>query len=634
MKRLKLFIAIFCLAVSLPMAFVIWQTYTGLAQEERSQMQFFCETLFDSMEAELASLVQREESRAVDEYRHTLADQGQPAPLSPLARQPTGTYILGYLQNNPDGSFQTPLVADLENVADHQSTIIDQLTSINARFNQKKFTVPSKHAIPEAAARPDAQPTMEKKSKASFADRYIARPSPKSAQRYLGKKKVQRTEEITADQAFNFSRESQSILDQSQRLEAPAAEKDSEKETMALAPRPRSNTMPSESTGSLTGARHFQVEVAPLQSVAIDNDHYFIFRRIAINNQIYRQGFVLRIKPFLTHLAATHFQPQPMATFSQLNLYVMTNGRRSDPIQFGATAQETRFSTQRTFPAPFDFMRAAVHADAVPTSPARRTLNVALIALGLFMLLGLFGLYQSTRAMVELSERRSQFVSSVTHELKTPLTNIRMYIEMLEQGIAATPEREQDYFRILGSESTRLSRLINNVLELAKLEKKQRIFDLQEGHLQEVLVEVKAIMAHKLEQEGFTLKMNTPGLPPFAFDREVLIQILINLIENSVKFGRSSQQRHITFAAHRDEDWIQIAVSDQGPGIPKRSLKKIFDDFYRVDNNLTRTTGGTGIGLALVKKFVTALGGRIHAVNNPGAGCTITLVLPLHPKKT
>ena len=97
------------------------------------------------------------------------------------------------------------------------------------------------------------------------------------------------------------------------------------------------------------------------------------------------------------------------------------------------------------------------------------------------MFLGLFAIYQSARTIVVMSERRSQFVSSVTHELKTPLTNIQMYIEMLEQGIAATPEREQEYLTILHSESTRLSGLINNVLELAKLEKKQRNFHMQEG---------------------------------------------------------------------------------------------------------------------------------------------------------
>ncbi len=204
-----------------------------------------------------------------------------------------------------------------------------------------------------------------------------------------------------------------------------------------------------------------------------------------------------------------------------------------------------------------------------------------------------------------------------------------MYIEMLEQGIAATPDREQEYLGILGSESTRLAGLINNVLELAKLEKKQRHFHMQKGRLDDVLSEVETIMAQKLKQDGFSLVINATEVPEFNYDRDVLIQILMNLIENSVKFGRRAPMRQITISVESLNNRIRIAVSDTGPGIPRNALRKIFDDFYRVENDLTRTTGGTGIGLALVKKFVTAMGGKVEASNNPGAGCTIALLLPI-----
>ncbi len=318
-----------------------------------------------------------------------------------------------------------------------------------------------------------------------------------------------------------------------------------------------------------------------------------------------------------------------MVRFTDLSLQVMDNGQKSEMVRAGAPVSAAGFMTQRTFPAPFDFLSAAGRADALPASSARRTLTAALMVLGIFLLLGLFAIYHSVRTVVDLSERRSQFVSSVTHELKTPLTNIRMYIEMLEQGIAATPEREQDYFHILGSESARLSRLINKVLELAKLEKKQRRFGLQPGNLQEVLSEVRTVMSHKLAQEGFTLNIDVPDDLRFAYDREVMIQVLINLIENSIKFGRLSPERTIAIAAALQDGRVHIAVSDTGPGIPGKALKKIFDDFYRADTALTRATGGTGIGLALVKKFILAMEGQVRASNNlPGPGCTITLSLP------
>jgi signal transduction histidine kinase len=249
-------------------------------------------------------------------------------------------------------------------------------------------------------------------------------------------------------------------------------------------------------------------------------------------------------------------------------------------------------------------------------------------ALAGIMLLGLFAIYQSARAIVDLSERRSNFVSSVTHEVKTPLTNIRMYIEMLEQGIARDRDREQDYFRIVGSESERLSRLINNVLEFSKLEKKQRHFELQEGSFEDVVHDVQDIMQEKLRQEGFTLTADTEQAGPFRHDKEVMIQILTNLIENSVKFGKTSPRREITLRVWPKANWMNISVSDTGPGIPRHALKKVFDDFYRVENDLTRTTSGTGIGLALVKRFVTAMGGSIEAKNNEGPGCSITISVP------
>ena len=108
-----------------------------------------------------------------------------------------------------------------------------------------------------------------------------------------------------------------------------------------------------------------------------------------------------------------------------------------------------------------------------------------------------------------------------------------------------------------------------------------------------------------------------------------MIQVLINLIENSIKFGQAAVRKEITIRTYCDGRWMKITVSDYGPGIPRRALKKIFDDFYRADNSLTRTTRGTGIGLALVKKFILLMGGRVSAENNSGAGCTIVISLPL-----
>jgi signal transduction histidine kinase len=638
MKRLKIFILVFILAVSIPLAFVTWRTYQGLAQEEQSQLRFFSETFFDEMEQELALLVQREENRSVDEYSHFLASQESGSQPSPLARPPREVYIVGYLQNNPDGSFQTPLVDNLYRVPPEQRAKVDQLKDINRLFNQKKYTT-AKPSPPFKPAPVQAEiPHEAEKSKTGLADRYLSRTQKSESKGYLGKKEI-RMEEISASQARNLSRDEGTLqaapsvarqmpqVASGQSIGADAALDAEQIQQEELAP-PQRRITEDKSVDQAKPSDGFQVEVAPFQSVFITKTQVFIFRRIAIYNQIYRQGFILDLQPFFRYLAATHFSTEPLAGFMNLRFSVMEDGTAKSVLQSGPIVNAPRFVTQRRFPAPFDFFDAALLAETIPSSPARSPLDMALVLLGAVMLFGLLAIYQSARTVVDMSERRSAFVSSVTHELKTPLTNIRMYIEMLEQGIAVTPEREQEYLHILGAESARLSRLINNVLELAKLEKKQRRFQYREGRLQDVFDEVRAIMAPKLSQEGFGLDVRNPDMPSFAYDREVLIQILINLTENAVKFGKTSPQRHITISVEAQKEWVHIAVSDTGPGIPRHALKKVFDDFYRAENALTHAAGGTGIGLALVKKFVSAMGGRVQAANNDGPGCTITLQLP------
>ena len=135
-------------------------------------------------------------------------------------------------------------------------------------------------------------------------------------------------------------------------------------------------------------------------------------------------------------------------------------------------------------------------------------------------------------------------------------------------------------------------------------------------------------MAETLRQADFAFETIQTGERRFAYDKEVMIQVLINLIENSVKFGRHASVRRITLKVDRSSNPVLISVTDTGPGIAGHALKKIFEDFYRGDDAAARNTGGTGIGLALVKKFVVAMGGKVRAENNDGPGCTIFISLP------
>ena len=645
MKKLKLLIVIFSLALCIPLAYFVLRTYRGLEQEEVATLSYFAETLFEEMERTLAVMVQKEEGRAIDEYNFQLSPAGRQQNAgeslsSPLSELSEKKYILGYFQNNPDGSFQTPLVENDQKISPARGKIVNELKKANEIFNRKRVTVSDR-----IQPRP-AEIAAESKAvqKAGLADKYLDKSRSQASRQYLGQKE-KRVEQITINQAANLAKRENSQLMSSARVTGESFDSKDDRYRAqdrvagkAMAPKKSSSrrSIFEEAVSDLQPASvadadepaSYQVEVAPLQAVFLTDDQIYIFRRIMINKQIYRQGFVLQANAFLSYLAQTYFLTQPMAKFSGLRLSVIDQGRVTGTVESGTISNNPEFILNRSFPSPFSFLKATLTCHQVPRSAGRSTLTIMLIVLAVIVLIGLFAIYQSTRTIVDLSERRSQFVSSVTHELKTPLTNIRMYIEMLEQGIAHNPEREQEYYRILDSEGARLSRLINNVLELSKLEQKQRHIDLQSGTFEDVITEVKAVMAERIKQEGFVLKVKPGRIRPFKYDREVMIQVLINLIENSMKFGKRASSREIGIRTRQEKGTVQIMVSDTGPGIPRHALKKVFDDFYRVENSLTRTTRGTGIGLALVKKFVRLMGGSVTAANNVGPGLTITISLP------
>jgi signal transduction histidine kinase len=158
--------------------------------------------------------------------------------------------------------------------------------------------------------------------------------------------------------------------------------------------------------------------------------------------------------------------------------------------------------------------------------------------------------------------------------------------------------------------------------------KEHRRPNLQAGDFSEVLSDVEDLMQTALQQPGFRLDIENALTGPFRYDREIMVQVLINLIENSLKFGRSAPVKRIAVRVGEAGDRVRIEVADTGPGIPAGDLKKIFNDFHRAGNAVTSAAGGTGIGLALVRRFVALLGGRVSAANNPEAGCTIRIELP------
>jgi signal transduction histidine kinase len=647
MTQLKLFLLLFFLFLALPLSFVVWKTYTSLLAEEQGQMQFFADTIFTEMETELARFLQREENRAIDEYSYLMTTTtGQN--VSPLATAPSEEFIVGYMQNNPDNSLQTPYVEDTSNIPEKYQQVYSRLLMANTLFIEKKIS----ESLLSPRPVPKSRVKVQQPRQPTFADRFVTQRT-EDKKLYLGKKE-QRKEKISASQIYNVAPENKKVADAIIARQQHDSIAETEEAPSSLAGSAASSTLREssyrydrEEAGSMqqdrsaddielnsiesTGTSAFEVEVAPFQSVSIDPETVFVFRRILISNQIYRQGFLVDIRLLFAHLTQRHFNNQPLAQFTLLTLHRNDMGEHVINLSTGTPSRGERFFEDHQFPAPFDFITASLLADNLPHTAGRTPLLLSSLLLLCTLIGGTFAIYSTVRTIVAMAEKKSQFVSTVTHELKTPLTNIRMYVEMLQQGIAVTPEQEQQYLAILGNESNRLTQLITNVLDLAQLEKKQRSFHFQEGTFDDVFKEVYAISSHQLKNDGFTLHIENQLRKPCLYDQQVMIQILLNLIENSCKFGKDSQHKNITLSAQQEHNTIHIDVTDSGPGIPPHALPHIFDDFYRADNELTRKTGGTGIGLSLVKKFIIALGGTVSASNNKHGGCTISIRLPTSP---
>jgi signal transduction histidine kinase len=254
-----------------------------------------------------------------------------------------------------------------------------------------------------------------------------------------------------------------------------------------------------------------------------------------------------------------------------------------------------------------------------------------LAALLLVLSVALFGAYlfwRDVRREIRLAEMRSQFVSSVSHDLKTPLTAIRMFAETLLLGRSADSETRDEYLETIVNESERLTRLLNNVLDFSKIEQGKKTYRLERHSLASIVRAAAKAMHYPLSQQGFELRVEIDDdLAMVASDPDAIEQAILNLLSNAMKY--SGQARLIDLHLKKDGDHAVIAVTDRGLGIAASQQTKIFEKFYRVSSADTQLIPGTGLGLALVNHVARAHGGRVAVRSVPGEGSTFSIVLPL-----
>jgi len=308
-----------------------------------------------------------------------------------------------------------------------------------------------------------------------------------------------------------------------------------------------------------------------------------------------------------------------------------------DRMVFGSSVgQPGRYLYEKSFPTTLYRWRlqmAPTPAGSLNASEgARRRSEYLLITLTLGIILAgtVFLLYLSNRER-RANQEKSDFISNVSHELKTPLSLIRMFSELLALGKLKSPEKAREYAEIITRESERLGRLIDNVLDFARMERGRAAYEFHSGQLSEVVERALDVYRQRVEREGMNLVTKIDlELPATKFDENAMTLLLLNLIENAVKYGRGEISVYLT----RVGDHLRLVVGDQGPGVPPEERDRIFERFYRSKAARRTNVRGSGIGLSLVKHIAEAHGGRISVESEPGAGAAFIIDLPIRTPMT
>jgi signal transduction histidine kinase len=259
-------------------------------------------------------------------------------------------------------------------------------------------------------------------------------------------------------------------------------------------------------------------------------------------------------------------------------------------------------------------------------------LRIGLILAWLAALIALAAVGLGGWSLIDLSQRRTRFVSTVTHELRTPLTTLRLYLDMLAGGLITDEKQKTEYLHTLNAETERLNRLVGNVLDFSRLENQRPQLNKTSVVLADLVEQVRAVWQGRCQDTGkeLILENELPAETVLRTDMHLLQQILGNLIDNACKYSQSAEDRRIWLQARMaDTKQIILEVEDRGPGVPARESRSIFRPFRR-GRDVDVTAGGVGLGLALAQRWAQLLGGRLSLrTPSKAPGACFQLSLPL-----
>lgn len=668
--RLRLFLALLFVALMVPSAVLIDQTRHQLKWETFHQYRALADELGRRIDAAVQRMIDAEEARGYADYGFVvLAGDLNTSKLlqrSPLARYPVQSAlpgVVGYFQIDADGAFSTPLLPD--DLSDPElwglgAIEIGQRVALRDRMlevlnrNQLLVSLPSP-AAPDARLATVLNQTARRNSESSapISNRgqatlmqQIASPAafdelkaPAEQAARTARIQVGRVDELQLAQNYQRAADEynakKSTGDSQQRLNSKVQIRAKRTERSAVV----EQQPQSLNRGNAVDARRvriFESEVDPFEFSLLDNGYGLFYRKVWRNGQRTIQGAIIDQKVFLDAVIVDAFEETALAQMSDMavayqhGVVRFASGSAQVGGGDGAGGLQGELLHQARLSAPMGDFLLLWNINHLPAGPAGRLINWAGAVLLAVLVVGFVLLYRLGVRQILLGRQQQDFVSAVSHELNTPLTSIRMYAEMLDAGWASEDKKPM-YYRFIHDESERLTRLIANVLQLARMERNELQLDLKAIPVVTLLDVLRSKLAQQIERSGFECIYQ---IAPDCVQREILadadafVQIVINLVDNALKFSARAQRRLIEISVQaRGECRLAISVRDYGPGVDKSQMQKIFGLFYRPGSELTRETPGTGIGLALVRQLARAMGGDVEVVNrNPGA--EFQLLLP------
>jgi len=650
----------FFIAVAVPAGVLVWHAYGQLKWESLHQYRIQAEELAQRIDRRLAELMATENARPFTDYSFLTVggDAGvnflRPSVLSGFPVRSDLPGLIGHFQVDADGILSSPLLPGADTDPRQWGIGEAELAARVARFELIQSTLSRNRLVPPAALAESQEeaaaalvgstrPSLSGTADAGFADEVrlaeavrsqapvsqqafdlLARRAP--AETAIGELKAEREGSQPLAEASTADTGDQKAVDRDRRGQPQRKER-------SLLPAPAA-ALPKAETAAPPRLRiqAFESEIDPLELGRLDSGELVLFRRVWRDGTRMIQGLLVATDPLVEGLLETPFRQTRLSASTELKVLFgdrlltrLAPGSRRDYLD--STTELKGVSLYRqALSAPFGELQLHFSVGRLPPGAGWVALAWISLALGLVLMLGFYLLYRGGLRQLELARQQRDFVSAVSHELKTPLTSIRMFSEILRQGWADEAKR-RSYYDYIYQESERLSRLIANVLQLARLTRNEWQPDLQTVSLEQLMAPILQQLRPIADRGGFELTSDCAGVRfLIRADADSLAQILINLVDNAVKFAAKAERRQVDLRCRLAGEAVEIGVRDYGPGIPPGQMKQIFELFYRPGGELTRETMGTGIGLALARQLAESMGGAIDLINrDPGAEFVLRL---------